>query len=105
MAGGMNKRGGVPLGERRRGAPALDPVQRPGLAPFSPSEDACPVRHCWVGDAADGRGTKRPGLLVEWRRGPQDGGWQGRVVYAAQLRAGEWALVEEWLPAALLAPR
>ena len=30
--------------------------------------------------------------------------WQGRVVYAAQLRAGEWALVEAWVDAALLAP-
>jgi hypothetical protein len=26
-------------------------------------------------------------------------------VYAAQLRAGVWALVEEWLPATLLTPR
>jgi len=96
MAGGMNKRGGLPLGERRRaGAPA--PAAAP---PF----DACPVRHCWVADAADRGGTKRPGLLVEWRRTPA-GGWQGRVVYAAALRPGEWALVEEWLPADVLAPR
>jgi hypothetical protein len=58
-----------------------------------------------VADAADGRGTKRPGLLVEWRRASDDGRWQGRVVYAATLRPGRWALVEEWLPADVLAPR
>jgi hypothetical protein len=102
MAGGMNKRGGVPLGERRRGAPPA-PVGPVG-PPFSPPSETCPVRHCWVGDAADARGTKRPGLLVEWRRS-SDGRWQGRVVYAAALRPGEWALVEEWLPADVLAPR
>jgi len=66
-------------------------------------EDTCPARHCWVADAADGRGVKRPGLLVEWRSG--EDGWQGRVVYAAQLRPGSWSLVEEWLPASLLTPR
>ena len=49
------------------------------------------------GDAADGRGVKRPGLLVEWR--DLDGRWQGRVVYVGLLRSGAWALVEEWLPA------
>jgi hypothetical protein len=55
-----------------------------------------------VSDAADGLGVKRPGLLVEWRRAAA--GWEGRVVYAAELRAGQWALVEEWLPATLLTP-
>ena len=108
MAGGMNKRGGVPLGERRRAAsspPAAAPPVPPLSPPSSPRAEACPVRHCWVGDAADARGTKRPGLLVEWRRAPSDGRWQGRVVYAAALRPGEWALVEEWLPADVLAPR
>jgi hypothetical protein len=95
MAGGMNKRGsGVPLGERLR------PGGRPSPGPL-PVE--CPVRHCWVSDAADRQGVKRPGLLVEWRRTPT--AWEGRVVYAAALRPGEWALVEEWLPADLLTPR
>ena len=55
-----------------------------------------------MGDAADGRGVKRPGLLVEWR--DVDGRWQGRVVYVGLLRSGAWALVEEWLPAELLTP-
>jgi hypothetical protein len=27
------------------------------------------------------------------------------VVYAAELRVGEWSLVEEWLPSTLLSPR
>jgi len=64
--------------------------------------DACPGRHVWVADAVDRLGIKRPGLLVEWRQGI--GGWEGRVVYVAQLRTGAWALVEEWTPAALLVP-
>lgn len=88
----MNKRGsGIPLGERRR----------------SGADPDCPVRHCWVADAVDRSGVKRPGLLVEWRRTPSDweGDWEGRVVYAASLRPGEWALVEEWLPADVLTPR
>ncbi|MCW2845671.1 MAG: hypothetical protein JWN22_3587 [Nocardioides sp.] len=96
MAGGMNKRGsGVPLGERRRSAA--------GAAPSSDPPPDCPVRHCWIADAVDGRGVRRPGLLVEWRR--TTGGWEGRVVYAASLRPGDWAIVEEWLPAHALAPR
>ena len=40
---------------------------------------------------------------MEWREGPA--GWEGRVVYVAQLRPGRWALVEEWLPSAQLTPR
>lgn len=93
MAGGMNKRGsGVPLGERRRGS-VIGAIQEP---------EHCPVRHCWVSDAVDGRGIKRPGLLVEWRR--TTASWEGRVVYAAMVRPGEWALVEEWIPADLLTP-
>lgn len=94
MAGGMGKRGSrIPLGDRvRDGQPAPVASAR--------ADDACPARHCWVGDAVDRRGAKRPGLLAEWRQGPD--GWEGRVVYAAQLRPGEWQLVEEWLPAGLL---
>ncbi|WP_188780099.1 hypothetical protein [Marmoricola endophyticus] len=64
-------------------------------------EPDCPARHCWVSDPADGsRRVRRPGLLLEWRRTPS--GWEGRVAYAAQLREGRWALVEEWVPAASL---
>ncbi len=90
MARGWSKQGsGVPLGDR----------VRPGQeAPL----EVCPARHCWVAEGADGAGVKRPGLLVEWRQG--SAGWEGRVVYAATFRAGEWSLVEEWLPADLLTP-
>jgi hypothetical protein len=63
--------------------------------------DACPGRHCWVADPVDGA-SKRPGLLVEWRRPAAGGGWEGRVVYVAQLRRGRWAVVEEWVDEALL---
>lgn len=67
------------------------------------SLDDCPGRHCWVSGAVDDAGVKRPGLLVEWRSGPA--GWEGRVVYVAQVRSGAWLLVEEWLAAELLTPR
>ncbi len=100
MGGGWGKQGsGVPLAERVRAGAA----ERPAVAAGHDREAAvCPSRHCWVSDAADGQGVKRPGLLVEWRQ--VDVGWEGRVVYAAQLRPGSWTLVEEWLPAALLTP-
>ena len=64
---------------------------------------ACPARHCWVLDPADRTGVKRPGLLVEWRR-VEGEGWEGRVVYLAQLRPAAWVMVEEWVPAVLLVP-
>jgi hypothetical protein len=85
----MGRRSGIPLAAR----------VRVGESPI----DDCPARHCWVSDAVDRLGVKRPGLLLEWRR--QDGAWQGRVVYLAHLRPGEWQLVEEWLHAALLSSR
>jgi len=65
--------------------------------------DDGPARHCWVSGAVDDAGVKRPGLLVEWRSSGT--GWEGRVVYVAQLRSGSWTLVEEWVPATLLTPR
>ncbi len=68
-------------------------------------EEECPARHCWVMDSVDGSGVKRAALLVAWRRSVSGDAWEGRVVYLAKLRAGEsWALVEEWVPAACLAP-
>jgi hypothetical protein len=96
MGGGWGKRGsGVPLAQRVRAgqlAPAHDEV----------AANRCPARHCWVAEAVDGLGVKRPGLLVEWRA--FGGHWEGRVVYAALLRPGGWVLVEEWVSAELLTP-
>jgi hypothetical protein len=88
VAGGMGGRGGIPLSRRVR--------------PPVPTYDECPARHCWVADAVDASAVKRPGLLVEWRHGAS--GWQGRVVYVAEVRPDRWALVEEWVAAALLTP-
>jgi hypothetical protein len=82
----------------RRGIPMAQRVR----ATLSPTDDRCPSRHCWVADAVDGLGVKRPGLLVEWRRAGES--WEGRVVYAAQFRPGRWVTVEEWVEAALLTP-
>jgi hypothetical protein len=97
MSGGWSKQGsGVPLSERVRSG---NPAGRPAVAPLG---DPCPARHCWVADALDRHGVKRPGLLVEWRQG--SGGWAGRVVYVVQLRPDAWQLVEEWVPAELLTP-
>lgn len=93
MGGGWGKQGsGIPLSER----------VRPGAATGASSAEPCPARHCWVADAADRHGVKRPGLLVEWRQ--SGGAWEGRVVYVVRLRPDAWQLVEEWLPAALLTP-
>jgi hypothetical protein len=108
MGGGWGKRGsGVPLAQRVRTDHAAPSPVTPTAASdlFDLSGDVCPARHCWVSDAVDGRGVKRPGLLVEWR--PVQGRWEGRVVYLALVRPGvapRWALVEEWLPAELLTP-
>jgi hypothetical protein len=63
----------------------------------------CPARQCWVLDPADRSHHRRPGLLLEWRK-MGSGGWEGRLVYAAELRAGVWAAVHEWLPATLVVP-
>ncbi|GAB3261230.1 hypothetical protein GCM10027448_34310 [Nocardioides dilutus] len=97
VGGGWGKRGtGVPLAQRVRAGRAA-----PAPQPDAPSDD-CPARHCWVTEAVDGLGVKRPGLLVEWRAAGTR--WEGRVVYAARLRHGAWVLVEEWVPAELLTP-
>lgn len=102
---------GIPLRDRVRvggslgqaippGSTAPGPLRgvRPGALPGP----VCPARHCWVADAVDGDGEKRPGLLLEWRQ--RDRRWEGLVVYAARVRTGSWGLVQEWLPAELLAP-
>lgn len=52
------------------------------------------MRHVWVADAADRAGVKRPGLLVKWRKGPL-GSWEALVLYGAELRSGQWAVVYE----------
>jgi hypothetical protein len=87
MAGGMNRGGeyGAMAGRVARAA-ATDP------RPRDP-----PIWHCWVTDS-NGR---LPGLLFWWRQ--VEGEWRGRVVHPVQDEAG-WAVVEEWLPAALLDP-
>jgi hypothetical protein len=66
-----------------------------------PGAEPAEGRHCWVHDPPGAPG-RWPGLLVEWRQ--RGGAWQGRVVYTV---AGphDPALVEAWLPAALLRPR
>lgn len=92
MAGGLGRGAGVPLRDRVRGAESQ--------APADPPE--CPARHCWVAAPVDGS-RPRPGLLLEWRK--VDHRWEGRVVYAAELRPGRWATVEEWIPAELLSDR
>lgn len=53
------------------------------------------VKHCWV----TGPAGRLPGLLLAWRKGAD--GWEGRVVHLVEEPSG-WAVVDEWLPAAVL---
>ena len=91
MAGGMG-RGGVPLHARARAGT--------GPPPGSEPRESGPAKHCLIRTPVDA-GPPRAGLLLEWRKDAR-GWWEGRVVYAAELRPGEWATVEEWLAADLL---
>jgi hypothetical protein len=84
----MRRRSDRPsLAERIHGDAAPSPVRTP----------TAPVKPCWVTD----RHGRNPGLLLEWRQ--VAAGWQGRVVRPV-LDGSEWVVVEEWLPAQLLAP-
>lgn len=94
MAGGGYGRGaGIPLKDRVRAGEHTEPVASSAVAPHQPG------RHCWITLPVDAS-EPRPGLSLEWRRAGHH--WEGRVIYAAQLRPGRWASVEEWLPAELL---
>lgn len=100
----MNRTGsGIPLRDRVRvgGTPAPSAARSWGATGAAPGP-VCPARHCWVADAVDGDGEKRPGLLLEWRQ--RDRRWEGLVVYAARVRTHGWGLVQEWVPAELLTP-
>ncbi|WP_426245416.1 hypothetical protein [Nocardioides sp. LHG3406-4] len=94
--GGYGTGSGVPLRDRVRAGGAQSPPPAAAPAPT----DAHPARHCWISAPVDGT-RPRPGLLIEWRR-VENGRWEGRVAYVAELRAGRWSLVEEWVPAELL---
>lgn len=97
--GGYGRGAGIPLRDRVRvDDPQLPPEARATSSPAPAPTQGQPARHCWIAVPVDG-GQRRPGLLLEWRHGQ---GWEGRVVYAAELRPGRWATVEEWLPAELL---
>ena len=97
MAGGGYGRGaGIPLKDRVRVDPTDPSASRPPTTATGPEH---PGRHCCVSVPVDGS-RPRPGLLLEWRRAEHL--WEGRVVYVAQLRAGRWATVGEWIPAELL---
>ena len=89
MSGGMYKRGAWGSMTARLAASRGD-------EPVPSTPPTLPIKHCWVTD----RHGRLPGLLLEWRQ--IDGAWRGRVVRA--VREGDsWVIVEEWLPAALLA--
>lgn len=75
--------GGVPLRDRVRREPG--PAAAHPDAPVHPSGGG---RRCWVLDAADRRGVKRAGLLLEWRRSAVEGTWEGRVVPVAPALTG-----------------
>ncbi|RZS89900.1 hypothetical protein EV189_1679 [Motilibacter rhizosphaerae] len=83
----MGWRRGTPLSER-----TVPPPSRTGDTP----------QHCWVQDP-EGHPGRWPAVLLAWGRGP-DGGWRGRVAYAARTSAGDVVLVECWATALALAP-
>ncbi len=94
MAGGYGRGAGIPLEDRVRRDGSEEPT-----ASGSTTSSGQPARHCWITVPADGS-TARPCLLLEWRRVGRH--WEGRVVYAAELRPGRWATVDEWVPAEFL---
>ncbi|MFN8193710.1 MAG: hypothetical protein U0R80_05420 [Nocardioidaceae bacterium] len=98
MAGGYGRGAGVPLEERVR---ATRRGQEPG-DPLPAARPALGVRHCWVTEPGGPLEPVRPGLLLAWRR--LGGRWEGRVVYAVELRPGTWATVDAWVAAELLSP-
>ena len=85
--------------EARSDAPSATPSH--AVADAVAGEGGGEGWHCWVRDPPDVPGVW-PGLLVEWRQ--RDGHWQGRVAYTVAGPHGP-ALVETWIPAALLEPR
>lgn len=89
MTGGINRPGG--------GRPMAERVGRSRV-----TDSPCPMRHVWVADAADRAGVKRPGLLVMWRKAEHGAGWEALVLYGAELRPGQWAVVQEWVGEGLL---
>jgi hypothetical protein len=92
MAGGMSRRGGLPMSER----------VKIGAADAS-AQVECPARRCWVSSPTDG-GGRCAGLLVKWSRAPEDCRGQGGVVYLAQIRFDDWVLIGEWVDATLITP-
>ncbi len=94
MAGGYGRGAGIPLEDRVRAGRSEQ-----STATVSAASSGQPARHCWITVPADGSAA-RPCLLLEWRRVGRH--WEGRVVYAAELRPGRWAAVDEWVPAELL---
>lgn len=101
MTGGMSRRRGPTLAERRVATPVPRELA-PGPATDEPSRSRPVVtRHCWVVGLPDAPG-RWAGLLAEWRQ-DATGGWRGRVVYARD-SDGAPVLVEEWVPAAHLEP-
>jgi len=85
-------------------------MTRPSGAAYHETHRPCPGSPRWGAttppeplDPADRSHRRRPGLLLEWRQS-DIGTWEGRVVYAGELRAGVWAAVEEWVPAILIEP-
>jgi len=60
-------------------------------------------QHVWV--AFDGRWHERkPGVLVEWRRNPKSGGWEGMVVWFSGGGNISWSGRQGWVPADHIKP-
>lgn len=70
--------------------------------PAVPPAGAVRRRHCWVRAGDNGHGDV-PGLVLDWRRGP-DSTWWALTQYVVEGADGVRAILE-WLPAGRLRPR
>jgi len=102
MAGGMSRGRSPTLAERSAVGTAGQVDADPELAALQDRPRPVLTRHCWVTGLSECPG-RWAGLLAEWRQDTDDGGWQGRVVYAVDDGAAT-VIVEAWLPAGHLQP-
>ena len=98
----MSRGRGPTLAERSALSAPAKVVVNLGLAGLQDRPRPVLTRHCWVTGLPECPG-RWAGLLVEWRRETDEGGWQGRVVYAVADGAAT-VIVEAWVQARYLQP-
>ena len=102
VAGGMARGRGPTLAERSGTGTPSQVGDDPDLAALADRPRPVLTRHCWVVGLEDLPG-RWAGLVAEWRRDQEAGGWQGRVVYAVE-DGPATVMVEAWVHARHLEP-